>query len=67
MTQWEYMFVRFYSDEITENGETRKVARNFDWIGYFNELGRQGWELVVANVDPPSGIVARYVFKRPLS
>lgn len=61
MQQWEYMMVYTDGTEVVAVNQEKLRKPFLKSIEYFNQLGREGWELVaVMNVSTA-------VFKRPLT
>lgn len=61
MQQWEYMMVHTDGTEVVAVNQEKLRKPFLKSIEYFNQLGREGWELVaVMNVSTA-------VFKRPLT
>jgi hypothetical protein len=68
MPKWEYLEVRFYFERdawrprLINDQELRDWKRGPSRIEFLNQLGDQGWELVLAVADQHAGMP--YTFKR---
>ena len=62
MTKWEYFLATYSKGMLGWNWKEK------DFLG-FDEMGAEGWELVVAvpTTDDGTTVAIEYVFKRPLS
>ena len=61
MQQWEYMMVHTERTEVVAVNQEKLRKPFLKSIEYFNQLGREGWELVAVMH------VSTAVFKRPLT
>ena len=68
MQKWEYAHVQTLRgrSDYTVNGIRFELERNTRFDSLLNNLGKDGWELVDAEVRVAEGSLAEFFFKRPL-
>ncbi len=69
MQKWEYAWVVVNTEKryYRVNGTRYALGESQDYYQVLNEMGREGWELVAAELPAVGPARSTYVFKRPLA
>jgi hypothetical protein len=68
MQKWEYAHVTMFrgKQEYYVNGVCFKFEGTYSYPAMMNSLGKEGWELVHAELGTEYGFQNEFLFKRPL-